>query len=575
MTGTADTERGLDLAIIDRTVERLNDGNLVWFAVGASAPLQLAATSTVDPVKLGARLARSDRDASFCLVDRRDPRSPVLYLWRGILSIHDWFFAGRGDGRTIVSDDFRSALAGLPVSERHPGENAVVQHYLYRTVYGTDTYVERIHRVGAGDQVTIDIANGASSTVIIDRIASESDLVEPERYVSAIEDALEAEMADLRSIPDLRLAFSGGVDSTLLATFMDSDRRLLTVVPDTAEFAVETAYARESAGLVGMSIDEITVSERSYVDLLEATIDDTARPPVHDVMPFLATAYRTDHGGTFIIGEGADGMFAAGGRAVKLGKYFRQRHLRAATLGAMRLAPQGFRARIRSGIVSGGHLSADPESAEGHAAAFAIYGDPRFIRDIAGPERIESVLLSGLAFVMDRVELVKPSDPFLRQIEFRQWRSFFNDHLQIDGDVARAHGTSVIAPFLRSRTVSALTSIPIADRYHKGFTGKWLLKSLLAERLPTYPVGQRKRYTALPFTRFCTDGPLVGIWDRYTPPSLFSGEARHDLIASKMDEAVLWNAIAWAIWDERVLRNPALTPHPSTECLSIDVSSTR
>jgi hypothetical protein len=260
---------------------------------------------------------------------------------------------------------------------------------------------------------------------------------------------------------------------------------------------------------------------------------------------------------------------------VKLGKYFRQRHLRAATLGAMRLAPQGFRARIRSGIVSGGHLSADPESAEGHAAAFAIYGDPRFIRDIAGPERIESVLLSGLAFVMDRVELVKPSDPFLRQIEFRQWRSFFNDHLQIDGDVARAHGTSVIAPFLRSRTVSALTSIPIADRYHKGFTGKWLLKSLLAERLPTYPVGQRKRYTALPFTRFCTDGPLVGIWDRYTPPSLFSGEARHDLIASKMDEAVLWNAIAWAIWDERVLRNPDLTPHPSTECVSIDVSSTR
>jgi len=131
----------------------------------------------------------------------------------------------------------------------------------------------------------------------------------------------------------------------------------------------------------------------------------------------------------------------------------------------------------------------------------------------------------------------------------------------------------VVAPFLRSPAISALTRIPIADRHHKGFTGKWLLKEPLAARLPTYDVAQRKRHTSLPFTRFCTDGPLIDIWDRYTPPSLFEKEARRGLIANELDEAVLWNAIAYAMWDERVLQNSTLKPPPASESISFDLKS--
>ena len=563
---------GLDMSITDPTVDRVDNGGFVWFGVGASKPLRNTVGLSDDPVGVGTGLVRDDRDASFGLLDRRDPSAPVLHLWRGLLSPHDWFIARRSDGRIIVSDDFRSTLAALPVSERTVGEDAIIQHYLFRTVFGTGTYIERILRVGLGEHVTIGIGTGDQRAEIVDRISSESDLVAPEQYVSVIEDALEGIMADLGSRPGVRLAFSGGVDSTLLATFLDPEHRLLTVVPDTPEFGIETEYARESAHLLGMHMDELEISEQSYVELLEGTIDDTARPPVHDVMPFLAAPYAANHGSIFVIGEGADGIYGTGGRPAKIGNFFRQRHLRAAALGLTRMAPKDFRFRAESVIGRGRHLAADPLSADGLPAASQIYGDPSFITNVAGPAQIEAVLLHDLRYALDRVDLVAPSDPFLRQIELRQWRSMFNDHYGVDCDVARSHGVSVAAPFLMSSSITALTQIPVSDRYHKGMTGKWMLKDMLAARLPAYPVDQRKRNTSLPFTRFCTDGPLVDIWDQYAPPDLFEGQAKKDLLANKLDEAVLWNAIAYSMWDERIVRNASLTPLPASETASVDVT---
>jgi asparagine synthetase B (glutamine-hydrolysing) len=355
---------------------------------------------------------------------------------------------------------------------------------------------------------------------------------------------------------------------------MPSDSSLMTVVPDTAEFGVETEYARDSANLLGMGMEEVQVHERSYVELLEAVIDETARPPVHDVIPFLAEGYHAVHGSAFVLGEGADGTIGTGGRPAKIGNFFRQRHLRAAALGIAGVAPQSIRFRAQAVIGRGASLASDPLGSGGYAAAAQIYGDPGFIKSVVGPDRVEAVILEGLQYVFDRVDLVAPDDPFVRQIEARQWRGMFDDHIRIDSEIARAHGTSVFAPFIMSETVSAVTRIPIADRHHKGFMGKWLLKHLLAQRLPEYDVGKRKRHTGLPFTRFCTDGPLTDIWDRYSVPDLFEGEDREKLVANTLDEAVLWNAIAYAMWDERVVRNAGLTPNTPAAFVSIDLIPT-
>jgi hypothetical protein len=172
------------------------------------------------------------------------------------------------------------------------------------------------------------------------------------------------------------------------------------------------------------------------------------------------------------------------------------------------------------------------------------------------------------------VDLTNPKDHFLQHIELAQWRDAFADHIRIDREAARAYGADVRAPFTMASAISALTRVPMADRCIKGYTGKWIMKEILTERLPEYPVGRQKQRTSLPFARYCTNGPLTGIWDRYTPPDLFEGQARQDLIANELDEAVLWNAIAYAMWDERVVRNPGLATRTSDFVVSVEPSDT-
>ena len=560
----------IELAIVDNSVKRADRGGFVWLSVGAASPPQPKGGMSEGPAAVGTRLVRRDRGASIACIDQRDPTAPSLHLWRGLFSSYDWFVATSSDGQVTVSDDFRSALASLPVADRTPSEDGIIQHYLYRTVFGTGTYISRIRRLGAGEHLEIDVALGSTTGGLIDRAASETDLVEPAQYLDVVEAALESIVAPLRHRPDVQLSFSGGVDSTLLARLLGSDVRMTTVVPGTPEFAVETSYARLSARLLDMPLEELVTSEQSYLGLLESTIDDTGRPPRHDIIPLISLPFRDRAGDVFVIGEGADGYFGTGGRAAKIANYLRQQHLRGMAAGIARLAPSGIRARATMVVARGAQFAADPLSAEGFAATAEVYGDPSFIRRVAGPDKADDMLLSILQYTLDRVDMSVPNDPFYQHLELAQWQDAFADHIRIHREAARAHRAELVAPFVMEPMITALSRLPVADRHLKGFTGKWLMKEMLSARLPAYQVDKRKLHTSLPFKRYCTDGPLTRIWDRYEIPDLFEGKDREGLIANSSDEGVLWNAISHAIWDARVVQNASLTPNVPIVSISIE-----
>ena len=120
----------------------------------------------------------------------------------------------------------------------------------------------------------------------------------------------------------------------------------------------------------------------------------------------------------------------------------------------------------------------------------------------------------------------------------------------------------MIGPYCDPDVLTALATIPVRDRYVRGLSAKWLLKELLAQRLPQYPVKQRKKATALPWRRFYTNGPLTGVWDSYPVPEIFEGDLRDELVREPMVNT--WTALAYSIWVERVVRNDGLEPHPAT-----------
>jgi hypothetical protein len=87
------------------------------------------------------------------------------------------------------------------------------------------------------------------------------------------------------------------------------------------------------------------------------------------------------------------------------------------------------------------------------------------------------------------------------------------------------------------------------------------LKGLLAQRVPGYPVKQRKKATALPWERFYRSGPLRDFWERYDVPDLFTGKQKDALVNTHT--AATWNAMSHAVWIERIARNRHLVGHPT------------
>jgi hypothetical protein len=111
----------------------------------------------------------------------------------------------------------------------------------------------------------------------------------------------------------------------------------------------------------------------------------------------------------------------------------------------------------------------------------------------------------------------------------------------------------------------------VEERYIRGLTAKWILKDLLDQRLPGYPSNQRKNATGLPFARFYRDGPLTTIWDTYDVPDRFEGEMRDELVASPSTST--WNAITYAVWEQRIARNRDLQPHEAKLAASFTIQT--
>jgi hypothetical protein len=175
-------------------------------------------------------------------------------------------------------------------------------------------------------------------------------------------------------------------------------------------------------------------------------------------------------------------------------------------------------------------------------------------------------MIERLDYAARRVRLFAPREErFSRHVELDQWLEIFSDPMLPDRHLANAYGKTVFTPYAAGSVVRRALEVPVGQRYVRGLQAKHLLKQVLKGRLPRYPINQRKLGTGLPFERYYTRGPLSKIWERYEVPELFRGDARQRLVTHPSQTT--WNAITWAIWQEQVVRNPALAPIPGSRTL--------
>lgn len=562
--------RTVTVSFTDPDIETLTTPTGTWFLScvpeGDRPDLATCGPSDID------RLVQRSKNASLVYVREHDGRCVGVRAWRGLLAPVDLYHAFTNEGSLVMSDHLRNVQASLPPAERSPGETALIDHYLSGSVHDRLTISASVGRVAPGDRLTIDLEGRSTASAVVDRIPI---ITEPDAIgdvVDRVEAALEDAIRPVRSMDGVCVTFSGGVDSTLLASFFDDRSSLVSMTTDSPEWAKETEYAVAAAELLGRDVTLDHVDESDFLGHLERTIGVMGTVPPYYVLPMLMKAYDRPET-TFVLGEGADSVFGtdrglrriAGGMANPLGMAV----LRAggALPGAL-----GFRSRqIHSYADSFARPTEDPHSAAGSSLR---HGSPAVLESIVGRDAVDAVSADHLRFVLDRVDVEMPeSQGFRRHTELVLWRHTLCGLARVDRLLAQPNGKRIVEPYLDWRVVRELLTVSADRRYVKRLAGKWVLKEILARRVPGYRVNQRKNATGLPFERYYVDGPLQGIWDRYDVPDFVPGEMRSAVVDSP--SPITWFALTHAIWSERIEHNASLEPHPVAVEMSRPIDAAR
>ncbi len=552
----------IEATFTDPDAIRIDRPDGTWFLLGTEHA-DGAAIDSVTATGEGRHFCRSHPEALVVFIATSDQTANRVQAWKGVFSTREVFFSIRPSLDVSLSDHFLNVLASLPPRDRLPDEKALVGHYLFRKPFGRRTYSASITRLSHADHLEIELGTGKVRWSRFDRIEADTERRSSQEYVAAIDTALERSFESIPTDHTAALMFSGGVDSTLLMTYAGDSIQPITFVPDTPEFQPETRYARDAMSLFGSESREIPIAEDRFVEMLEISTDTLGTPVFDDSTPYFSEVVMNQPHGTFIAGQGADSGFGMSLKLARFSSWFRFPGLRHALVATAPHTPGHLGYRMRQVAPQAAGFARDPSDPDGFAGNTRSFGDTSLFQSVVGPSAITEVKAEQLEYVIERVQRVAdPDSAFLSHIELAHWMVLFGNPILSMRLAAHARGRRAVGPYLDGRVLSELARVPIDERYVRGLRAKWMLKDLLDQRLPGYPTNQRKKHSALPYERFYEQGPLTGIWDRYDVPDIFSGKKRDALVAAPSTST--WNAITYAIWEQRVAKNPDLqghTPH--------------
>ncbi|HCS53926.1 asparagine synthase (glutamine-hydrolyzing) [Rubinisphaera sp.] len=239
-----------------------------------------------------------------------DAQEHRLILARDRFGIKPLYYSVIND--VLVFASSITAIQKHPDFESRPNRRALI-HYLMtlRTHFGQETMIEGIKQVPAGCLLRFD-ESGISIKRYWDYPKINEDLTESETESRLIERFSEAVEKRIVSDVPVGMMLSGGVDSSLLGTYvketLGEDFTAECGVGQTAEAEEESQFARQAAEFLSCKFDLVTVDEKSYragwQELLAQTGQPLATPS--DVIIYRLAQSLQQKVGVVLGGEGAD-----------------------------------------------------------------------------------------------------------------------------------------------------------------------------------------------------------------------------------------------------------------------------
>jgi asparagine synthetase B (glutamine-hydrolysing) len=517
-------------------------------------------------------LITKQEEVTIVLADAGAPAGPTLQAWRGATSAFDVYLADAEPGRPpVIADHFRNALSAIPQSQRVLEPDAVADHLLFGTVPGTRTYVPAIGRVGHGECVRW--MSGCTERRHFDPLIARPQEGRPS--LDAIDTALIRAIRRLPVTENCVTQLSGGIDSSLLHTYLPSATPTVSGSIDSPEFGRERSYAEQASRLLGTRHEVFLAHERKFLTMLVDLIQ-LAGQPIRMPQPVIFQLTFQFAAASFVNGEYADVLFGLK-PSLDYANAFNQRPMLniAEVLGLARLLPPSKARGLRRRIERLRRVKAPIEDCQGLGAHYAIYTNPVLAERILGHAKVQERIERRVAYTAARFRSEeRDTNPLFAHLEFGHMLSFHcSDGVSRWRQIAHARGKSLLLPFISRSVVAEALSVPRAHRYIAHGRVKYLLKDLLKRRRPTFDIDKPKVGGDLPFRRYLMNGPLTEAFDHYAITDLVDRQTAFATRAAP--DWLTWNLLTLAIWRDLVLADSTLAPLSGTRVLSPPVSGAR
>ncbi len=549
----------VEVLVSDPRARTVDTATGKWVVAGvAPARLATAVRSATDAREARRAIASAAEDTVAVRVggDR-------VEAFRSVTATRELYHCRPDDDTLVVTDQFRNALARLPVEERTVPDRTVTDHLLFRVPIEPDSYVAQVGALGRGAWLRWD---GGEPTTRRRQTLAAGHSLDPVDAPDEIEARLDAVLG-AGIDDDVTTMFSGGVDSTLLQTYVDAPTASMRV--DSPELGFERRYVRETRQLLDTDAHRtVEFAEADFLRWLEESMDLLAFPSHFTQTVVTQAFFARDDGDRYLNGEGADALFGlSGAKGARIAAWLRP--LLARTPASV---ASGVPGRAGSHVAELRELATRFDrpvtDARSFAHRFAFFTDPDVVGEMVGHGSVARRVRAQHDYVADRVEHTA-ADPATAHLELGHLLSFFQ-HNTVNQwrQLAHGHGKTLVAPFKTTSLASCALDVPPDRRYVQGPSNlhslqpKYLLKRLLERRLPAYPTDREKGAGALPVERYFTDGSLADVFERYEPPAFVPDAMRADHVESF--GPVTWNLVTYAVWRDRVLRNAGLDTVPGT-----------